>query len=332
MELHVLLINLEEALDKEIPRLHIFLLFLWRLSLGNFICNKIEGIKIAPGAPSISHLFFADDCLLFANVDLHNVNNLLQIIEEIGAASRQMVNFTKSSVFYSANVPPRFCIILTRRLKVPYMNPKEKYLGMPLLIGKSKKKCFTHLLDKVKNRLSVYRSKTMAQCSKSLMINTVTNIIPSYTMSCFQIHKDIINEYSVMHRDFWWGFEDKRGTYITSWKDLNLHKDIGGQGFKDMHILNKALLIRDAWRICSNSDEVWVKCVAAKYFPSTSMEVPLTPRLEAEDNENFVWVSELFLSDGREWNVDLVHYLFDQHTAELILKMRLSAYATDKLI
>lgn len=151
------------------------------------------------------------------------------------------------------------------------MNPVERYLGMPLLIGKSKKQWFIHLLDKVKNRLSICRGKTMAQCSKSLMINTVTNTIPSYTMSCFQIPKDIINEYNVVQRDFWWGFEEKRGTYITSWKDLNLHKDIGGQGFKDLDILNKSFLIRAAWRICINSDEVWVKCMVAKYFPGTSM-------------------------------------------------------------
>ncbi|XP_026459655.1 uncharacterized protein LOC113360355 [Papaver somniferum] len=222
--------------------------------------KKIEGIKIAPGDPSISHLLFAEYCLLFANDDLFNVNNLLEVIKEFGDASGKMVNFTKSSVFFSVNVPPRFFKILSRRLKVPHMNPEEKYLGMPLLVGKSKKKCFTHLLDKVKGILSTYMSSTMAQCSKSLMINTITNTIPSYTI----IPKDTIKEITASQRDFWWGFDEKKGTYVTSWKDLNLHKDIGGQGFRDLKNLNNALLIRATWRICTNSDAEWVKCSSAK--------------------------------------------------------------------
>ncbi|RZC81200.1 hypothetical protein C5167_043775 [Papaver somniferum] len=233
--------------------------------------NKIQGIKIAPHAPSVSHLFFADECLLFINANLFNVNNLLKIIEDFSAASGQMVNFNKSNVHYSIHVPHRFRRILTRRLKVPIMTAKEKYLGIPLLIGKNKVECFKGLVDRVKHRLSNWNGESMSQCSKSLMIKNFTNTIPSYTMSCLQIPTDIIKQIKTLQRNFWWGFKDKRGTCVISWKSLSIHKNLCGQGFRDMKIMNKALLVRAAWRICTNTEEKWVIALQSKYFPGTSL-------------------------------------------------------------
>ncbi|XP_026438263.1 uncharacterized protein LOC113336803 [Papaver somniferum] len=77
-----------------------------------------------------------------------------QVIDDSGDASGQMVNFNKSSVYYSANVPQRFCRLLTRRLKVPRMNSNERYPGIPLVIGKNKVRCFTGLVERVQNQLS----------------------------------------------------------------------------------------------------------------------------------------------------------------------------------
>lgn len=40
--------------------------------------KQFQGIQIAQGVPSISHLFFADDCMLFMDADLHSVDNILK--------------------------------------------------------------------------------------------------------------------------------------------------------------------------------------------------------------------------------------------------------------
>lgn len=111
----------------------------------------------------------------------------------------------------------------------------------------------------------------MSQCGKSLMIKHVTNTIPAYSMSCFQIPVDILNKIEVAQRKFWWGFEEKRGTYVTSWKYLERHKNCEGLGFRNLKILNQALLVRAAWRICTNTDEHWGKAIQSKYFPHTSL-------------------------------------------------------------
>ncbi|XP_026459871.1 uncharacterized protein LOC113360589 [Papaver somniferum] len=195
----------------------------------NLIMQCITTTKISillNGAPCAAY----NQHEAFDKADLHNVNNLMKVIEDFSNASGPIVNFTKSGVNYSAQVPQR-----------------------------------------VKHRFSSWDGKTMSQCGKSLMVKTVTNTIPTYSMRCFQIPADIINKIEAAQRDFWWGFEDKRGTYVTSWKSLGFHKDCGGQGFRDLKILNQALLVREAWRICTNTDAHWGKAIQAKYFSCTSL-------------------------------------------------------------
>ncbi|XP_026441776.1 uncharacterized protein LOC113340941 [Papaver somniferum] len=233
-----------------------------------------------------------------------------------------MVNFTKSSVHYSERVPCRFRRILTRRLKVHMMLPIEKYLGIPLIIGKKKKESFSHLYDRVKNRLSSWDGKTVSQCGKSLMVRTITNTIPAYSMSCFQIPTKIIKKFEAAQRDFWWGFEEKRGTYVTSWKSLKIHKDCGGQGFRDLKILNQSLLVRAAWKIFTNTDTQWGKSIQKQIgFIKQNRQW----RLGKCDKE-------LILQDSQNWNTELIQHLFEEHTVELIMRMRIPSFAKDKLI
>lgn len=69
--------------------------------------NKIHGIKVARGSPTITHLFFADDNLLFFKANKENcmaVKECLQVYEE---ASGQYINFDKSAISFSKYTPQR---------------------------------------------------------------------------------------------------------------------------------------------------------------------------------------------------------------------------------
>lgn len=48
--------------------------------------NKWQGVQMGKHAPHISHLFFVDDCLLFAKADSQNLQSLqrtLSIYEKV---------------------------------------------------------------------------------------------------------------------------------------------------------------------------------------------------------------------------------------------------------
>lgn len=68
------------------------------------ISNHIQGIKVCNGAPSVSHLLFADDSLIpmkATTASAHRLNCILDLYE---ACSGQKINKDKSSIMFSRNV------------------------------------------------------------------------------------------------------------------------------------------------------------------------------------------------------------------------------------
>ena len=65
--------------------------------------NQLNGISICRGAPRITHLFFADDSLLFSKANSNECNKLKEILSMYKSASGQKINTDKSSIFFSPN-------------------------------------------------------------------------------------------------------------------------------------------------------------------------------------------------------------------------------------
>ncbi|KAH9708700.1 reverse transcriptase domain-containing protein [Citrus sinensis] len=64
----------------------------------------MHGVRVARGAPIVTHLFFVDDCFLFFHANEQEARIIKQLLASYGAASGQVVNYNKSSISYSANV------------------------------------------------------------------------------------------------------------------------------------------------------------------------------------------------------------------------------------
>ena len=53
--------------------------------------------------PYISHLLFADDCLILMRENSHNANTLKRVLDTYCGSSGQLVSSTKSGVIFSPN-------------------------------------------------------------------------------------------------------------------------------------------------------------------------------------------------------------------------------------
>ena len=63
--------------------------------------SVLKGIKVAPSAPMVSHLLFADDSLLFFKAHRENAQEILDILNIYCRASGQQVNMDKSSIHFA---------------------------------------------------------------------------------------------------------------------------------------------------------------------------------------------------------------------------------------
>ena len=65
----------------------------------------IHGFKVARNAPVVSHLFFADDSFLFFKSNMQECGMIKNCLDAYEKASGQVVNFQKSSISFSSNMP-----------------------------------------------------------------------------------------------------------------------------------------------------------------------------------------------------------------------------------
>ena len=110
----------------------------------------------------VTHLFFADDSLLFYKTIDQECQKLIDILELYEAASGQKVNADKSSVFFSHNTPHgRRCEVLN--ILGPMQDTRHsKYLGLPFVIGRSKTNVFAEVNEKVGRKLAAWKEKLLS--------------------------------------------------------------------------------------------------------------------------------------------------------------------------
>jgi hypothetical protein len=103
--------------------------------LGPLFLSK--GVRVGIHAPWISHLLFADDCIVFTQASRTGANRLNDILEAYNRGSGQLVNREKSAIFFSKNYPEETKSEVTQGLNIQREALEEKYLGLPTAVGRS---------------------------------------------------------------------------------------------------------------------------------------------------------------------------------------------------
>ncbi|KAL0285679.1 UNVERIFIED_CONTAM: hypothetical protein Scaly_2812100 [Sesamum calycinum] len=133
-------------------------------------------------------------------------------------ASGQEINSQKSSAAFSWNTPPEVQAHLADLMGIHLENKHEKYIGLPVMVFRSKNALFALLKDRILKRIHRWHEKMLSEASKAILIQSVMEDIPSYAMSCFCLLKTHLREFQSLATYFFWHDGDRRRIYWIAWR------------------------------------------------------------------------------------------------------------------
>ncbi|XP_050255242.1 uncharacterized mitochondrial protein AtMg00310-like [Quercus robur] len=125
------------------------------------------------------------------------------------------------------------------------MNDCEKYVGLPMIGIKSKVATFKELQECITKRVMGWKEKYISKAGHEVLLKTVAQAIPTYSMSLFRITKRVCESINLAMSNYWWGqtWSEKKIHWIN-WRKLCNSKDKGGMGFRDINAFNLAMLAK----------------------------------------------------------------------------------------
>ena len=112
--------------------------------------GALHGYSVCRNAPSISHLFFADDSYLFFKISLAEVEVVRHILLRFKQVSGQAVNYGKYEVMFSSNIRTDKQNEIIGMLGADVTDGNSYYLGLPSSLSRSKRVIFGFLKDRLR--------------------------------------------------------------------------------------------------------------------------------------------------------------------------------------
>ncbi|KAK9990862.1 hypothetical protein SO802_025847 [Lithocarpus litseifolius] len=199
------------------------------------LMNKnFSGIKASQRGPTITHVMYADDIVLFSKAGIKDAHCLVRVLNKYCRWSGQRINFNKSGVFFSRHTQLQHRRSIKSILNIKNLKKDAVYLGAPLLLSRAPTKDFAFLQDRLEAKLMGWRSKCLSWAGRKTLITSVAQSLPTYTMSTFNVPNKVCDKLDSFTRRFWWKPKEQEGRFIAwrAWDKLCIPKSAGGLGSK----------------------------------------------------------------------------------------------------
>ncbi|CAL9005576.1 unnamed protein product [Prunus brigantina] len=234
---------------------YIFVMCMEKLShlIHQSVQDKIwKPVQICQGGPMVSHLFFANDLILFGKASVTQAKVMKQCLDDFCNLSSQRFSFEKFVICVSPNT----CSDLARQVASisgsPLTDCLGKYLGVPLIHKRVTKATYFEIVDKVQRRLSAWKSHTLSMACRITLTQSVPLPFLIYAMQTAQFSASVCDKLDQLNRNFLWGHTvDKSKVHLVNWDTVCQPKTAGGLGIK---------------RTTQNDQGLWSQVLNAKYL------------------------------------------------------------------
>ncbi|KAA3472023.1 reverse transcriptase [Gossypium australe] len=239
--------------------------------LGQFIHTEIESgiwdpISLSRSGPPISHLFFADDLVIFCKAKIDQARSLEHILSLFCGISGHKISARKSQIFFSKNTETDTRNQISQLFGFQEVQNLGKYLGVPLMHDRVTKNTLDFVVDKIRRKLNSWDARNLSFAGRITLAQSVLLSIPTYFMQTMKIPQGVCEEIERVARQFIWGSSGKNSKMaLVGWDTICQPKGRGGLGLRHLNDQNSSFLMKIGFSLVSKSDALWVRILRAKY-------------------------------------------------------------------
>ena len=111
-------------------------------------------------------MLFADDSVMFCRVTRDECDRVLKVLEDYEGDSGQKPNKEKTSLYFSKNTSREIKEYVKEKFGARVVQHHEKYLGLPPLMGRGKRKAFNRIKDQVVGKIASWKGKLLSYAGR----------------------------------------------------------------------------------------------------------------------------------------------------------------------
>ena len=123
-----------------------------------------------PQSSGVSHLLFADDTLLFFKAEKEEAQKVQEVLNTYANATGQFINPAKCSALFGTACALDKQEAVRTTLNIGTVTFEEKYLGLPVHVGKSKRKAFAYVKGGIAGRVYGWKEKLIAKSGTDTLV------------------------------------------------------------------------------------------------------------------------------------------------------------------
>ncbi|XP_026399720.1 uncharacterized protein LOC113295603 [Papaver somniferum] len=251
---------------------------------------------------SPTHLFFADDIVIFCKGNMKSLENLVNLLGSYQRDSGQTVSREKRKIYYGGGSLNRRTTI-AEFLGMPIATFPDRYLRVKVMPWAVKYHHISNEVEKIKNQLAGWNGRMLSFQDRVVLVKSVIASYSIHNMVVYKWPRKFVHQCEVVIRNFLWsGDSQVSRRFVVAYDKICAPYNEGGLGITQMVVMNKAMLMKLCWNIC-NSKKAWARYLRAKFFGHNGK---LVGYIKSSIFPGFKWVhgevqfnSKRLIGDGR---------------------------------
>nr|GFA22036.1 hypothetical protein [Tanacetum cinerariifolium] len=192
-----------------------------------------------------------------------NITTLVHVLECFYRASGLRINMNKSKIMGVLMDSDKVKCVASK-LGCLILKTSFSYLGSKVGGFMSRVYTWNEVVDRVKNRLSKWKMKTLSIRGRLTLLKPVLGSMPIFHMSTFRAPLTVLRTLESIHSEFFKGQElkSKKASWIN-WKKVLAPKEKGGIGVSSLYALNRGLMFKWMWRFYTQNTSLCVRVIKA---------------------------------------------------------------------